>query len=165
MKQTDSKTLVFECDLPEPRAKVWRALTEKELLAAWLSPNDIRPEAGAKFKLEPVRAVSEARAVSDACEGCKSLAGGNATECEVLEAEPGRTLRWRQREPNDATSPPQWIESVVSFELADLPDGGTHLRVVHDGFRAVTRTATVLHFKTQTPTATRMQATSLLRAA
>ena len=36
MKQTDSDAVVLECDLPEPRDQVWRALAEKELLAAWL---------------------------------------------------------------------------------------------------------------------------------
>ena len=155
MKQTDSDAVVLECDLPEPRDKVWRALTEKELLAAWLLPNDIRPEVGAKFQLEP------------ACAGCGAYAGGGApagggaTECEVLEAEPGRTLRWRQREPADAVASRQYVESVVSFELADLPGGGTHLRVVHDGFRTVTCTATVLEF----PARTRATFTSLRKAA
>ena len=52
MKQTDSDAVVLECDLPEPRDKVWRALTEQDLLAKWLLPNDIRPEVGAKFQLE-----------------------------------------------------------------------------------------------------------------
>ena len=37
--------LSFECDLPDPPEKVWRALTEPELLAAWMMPNDIKPEA------------------------------------------------------------------------------------------------------------------------
>ena len=138
MKQTDSDTVVVECDLPEPRDKVWRALTQKELLAAWLLPNDIRPEVGAKFRLEP------------------------KIECEVLEAQPGRILRWRQREPADAISR-QFVESVVSFELADLPGGGTHLRVVHEGFEAVTCTAAVLEFPARTRAT--MTITSLLEAA
>jgi uncharacterized protein YndB with AHSA1/START domain len=137
MKQTDSDAVVVECDLPQPRDKVWRALTQRELLAAWLLPNDIRPEVGAKFQLEP------------------------ATQCEVLEAEAGRILRWRQREPADAVAPRRFVESVVSFELADLPDGGTHLRVVHDGFKAVTSTATVREF----PTRTRAPITSMRMAA
>ena len=130
MKQTVSDAVVFECELAESRDKVWRALTEKQLLAAWLAPNDIRPEVGAKFQLEP------------------------ATECEILQADPGRTLSWRQREPGDTGL----VESVVRFELADLADGGTRLRVVHDCFRAVS--ATVLRFPT-----TRTQAVCLRMAA
>ena len=66
----------------------------------------------------------------------RSFNSSPATECEVLEAEPGRNLRWRQREPVRCRSPrDHMVESVVSFELADLPGGGTHLRVVHDGLR------------------------------
>jgi len=35
-KPDSSDSLVFECDLEEPPEKVWRALTEPELLEAWL---------------------------------------------------------------------------------------------------------------------------------
>jgi uncharacterized protein YndB with AHSA1/START domain len=35
-KPDSSDSLVFECDLEEPPEKVWRALTEPELLQAWL---------------------------------------------------------------------------------------------------------------------------------
>lgn len=137
MKQIVPDPVVIECDLPDERAKVWRALTERELLAQWLLPNDIRPEVGARFQLEP------------------------ATECEVLEAEEGKTLRWRQREPADPVAPRYFVESIVSFELADLPGGGTRLRVVHDGFTTVACKATVLRF----PTCTQPALTSLRRAA
>jgi uncharacterized protein YndB with AHSA1/START domain len=167
MKQTDSDAVVLECDLAEPRDKVWRALTEKELLAAWLLPNDMRPEVGAKFHLEPAPAGGEPLAVGEPGAGSIARAVGEARvackpiECEVLEAEPGRTLRWRQREPVDVVVPRQFVESVVSFELTDLPDGGTHLRVVHDGFKAVTCMATVFEF----PTRARAAFTSLRKAA
>ena len=33
-----SDSLVFECDFEEPPEKVWRALTEPEVLEAWLTP-------------------------------------------------------------------------------------------------------------------------------
>jgi len=36
-------------DLPHPHAKVWRALTEPELLAAWLMANDMRALVGHRF--------------------------------------------------------------------------------------------------------------------
>jgi len=116
MKQTvaNDDAVVFECELPAPRDKVWRALTERELLAAWLTPAPV--------------------------------------ECEVLDAEPSRLLRWRQLEPADAVSPRHFIESVVSFELADTADGGTHLRVVHDGFTTVTRCSTVVAFRPRAKT-------------
>lgn len=37
-----SDSLVFECDLEEPPEKVWRALTEPELLEAWLDKSESR---------------------------------------------------------------------------------------------------------------------------
>jgi ATP-dependent Clp protease, protease subunit len=50
MKHTPHETdpVVVECDLPDPPEKVWRALTEAHLLAAWLMPNDLRPAVGAR---------------------------------------------------------------------------------------------------------------------
>jgi len=159
MKQTvaNNDAVVFECDLPEPRDKVWRALTERELLAAWLMPNDIRPEAGAKFQLRPSTDAASRGPVESAAPGERAVAPEAPrecatvqpapVECEVLDADPGRLLRWRQREPADAVSPRHFIESVVSFELADSPGGGTHLRVVHDGFTTVMRCSTVVAFR------------------
>ncbi|MBZ9738539.1 MULTISPECIES: SRPBCC family protein [unclassified Mesorhizobium] len=105
--------LEFEYDLAEPPEKVWRALTVPELLAAWMMPNDIRPEAGSRF----------AFAGSDA-----------AIECEILDAEPERLLRysWREQSRDAARRDP--LDSIVTFTLARTVSGGTHLRIVHDGF-------------------------------
>jgi len=107
--------LGFECELPDPPEKVWRALTEPELLAAWLMPNDMKAETGSRF----------------------TFAGHDAPiECEVLEAEPGRLLRysWRSRpDANDRDRFPAF-DSVVTFTLARTASGGTHVRIVHDGF-------------------------------
>ncbi|MGX5828360.1 SRPBCC family protein [Mesorhizobium sp. 43Arga] len=101
----------FECDLAEPPEKVWRALTVPELLAAWMMPNDIRPEIGNRFAFAGTEA---------------------AIECEILDAEPERLLRysWREQQ-GDAGDP---LDSVVTFTLARTVSGGTHLRIVHDGF-------------------------------
>ena len=112
--------LSFDCELPDPPEKVWRALTEPELLAAWMMPNDIKPETGSRF----------------------SFSGPDAPiECEILDAEPGRLLRysWRERpEPGDATRNGP-LDGIVTFTLDRTVSGGTHLRIVHDGFA---RTAT-----------------------
>ena len=129
MKKTGSTTnesqsdapdaIEFEYDLAEPPEKVWRALTVPELLAAWMMPNDMRPEIGNRF----------------------AFAGPDAPiECEILDAEPERLLRysWRERsQPGDGArqdplgSP---LDSIVTFTLARTISGGTHLRIVHDGF-------------------------------
>ncbi|MET3521238.1 MULTISPECIES: SRPBCC domain-containing protein [unclassified Mesorhizobium] len=107
--------LDFECELADPPEKVWRALTEPELLAAWMMPNDITPEVGSRF----------------------AFAGPEAPiECEVLEAEPGRLLRysWRERPGADDADKLPALDSIVTFTLARTVSGGTHLRIVHDGF-------------------------------
>ena len=101
--------VVVECELDAPPANVWRALTEPELLARWLAPNDFRAEVGARFSFRE--------------------AGGAAIECEVLELQRDRKLayRWRPEDEDD-------VDSIVSFELTEAVAGRTHLRLVHAGF-------------------------------
>ena len=40
--KADTQSILQTYELPSPPAKVWRALTEPELLARWLMNNDIR---------------------------------------------------------------------------------------------------------------------------
>jgi uncharacterized protein YndB with AHSA1/START domain len=107
------ESIVVECDLPEPPQKVWRALTESDLLSAWIMPNDMRPEVGSTFRFLPQEKE------------------GAPIDCEVLEVSPNRSLSWRQRERGEPDSAYQAIESVVSIELEANPAGGTRLRLVH----------------------------------
>ncbi|SFO76658.1 Uncharacterized conserved protein YndB, AHSA1/START domain [Mesorhizobium sp. NFR06] len=117
--QTETQApLSFECELPDPPEKVWRALTEPELLAAWMMPNDMKPEPGKRF----------------------AFAGPDAPiACEVLEAEPGEQLRysWRELPSTDDQDRFPAVDSIVTFTLARTPSGGTRLRIVHDGFAPV----------------------------
>jgi uncharacterized protein YndB with AHSA1/START domain len=114
-----SDDVVLECDLPQSPEKVWRALTDQDLLGRWLMPTDLRPEVGTHFRLLPAEPTHDAPMV----------------DCEVIEAIPHRTLRWRQTE-REASSATTSIESIVTFELSPS-QRGTHLRVVHDQFRRV----------------------------
>jgi uncharacterized protein YndB with AHSA1/START domain len=104
--------IVFECDFDEPPEKVWRALTERELLDAWMLNDADEPEA----PREPT-----------------------STEIEVLKAEPNRLLRYACRERESGASNDDGerrvIESTVTFELAPGATGGTHVRLVHADFR------------------------------
>lgn len=105
------EVLVFECLLDEPIEKVWRALTERELLAAWLMPNDFEPKRGHRFRFESAKP------------------GEPAVHCQVLTIEPlsKLVLSWREERKQDAVP-----LTRVSFELAQQPVG-TLLRVTHAG--------------------------------
>ncbi|WP_054311106.1 SRPBCC domain-containing protein [Mesorhizobium sp. 1M-11] len=116
MTREPHEDIVVECDLPEAPEKVWRALTEPEIVAAWLMPNDIKAETGHRF----------------------SLGTEGGIDCTVLEAEPGRLLRYSWHERDAGSKGTSGFDSVVTFELARTANGGTHLRVVHDGFIAAT---------------------------
>jgi uncharacterized protein YndB with AHSA1/START domain len=105
--------VVLDYDLDAAPEKVWRALTEPDLVAAWLGPNDIAPEVGHGFALEP--------------------APDKPVDCEILEAEPPRRLSYRWRE---ADAGGHVTESIVTFEVTPTPLGGCHLRLVHSGFKA-----------------------------
>ena len=119
-----TEPIVLECDLPQSPALVWRALTEPDLLSEWLLPNDLLPEVGARFRFAP---ADQPRA--------------QPIECEVMEVEPNRTIRWRQTEAGDADSGWQPVTSVVTIQLTDNLGGGTHLRLVHDEFRVISAVA------------------------
>jgi len=43
-------SIVVERTLPHSRQKIWRMLTEPDLISQWLMPNDFQPIAGHRFK-------------------------------------------------------------------------------------------------------------------
>jgi uncharacterized protein YndB with AHSA1/START domain len=49
MSVPDGKSLAMSWEIPHPPAKVWRALTESDLLAKWIMSNDMKPIVGHKF--------------------------------------------------------------------------------------------------------------------
>ena len=55
----DPRAIRLDEFVAHPPAKVWRALTEPELMARWLMPNDFRLEVGHRFTFttEPKKAV------------------------------------------------------------------------------------------------------------
>ena len=114
-----SGSLALDFDLPHPPAKVWRALTDPALLAQWLLPvAGFRPEPGAAFTFQ-----------------APAYPGWDGTvDCEVVEVEPLRTLRYTWRVPfADAA-----LDTVVTFTLTPTGSGptpsGTRLSIVQAGF-------------------------------
>ena len=93
----EKRSIAFECDLPEAPEKVWRALTTPEIVSEWLLPTDLRPDAGTKF-------------------GFRDPAARDAPiECEVLDVEPERSIRFSWR---DAEARRDGLDSTVTFEIA-----------------------------------------------
>jgi uncharacterized protein YndB with AHSA1/START domain len=108
----DLRAIRLDQFLTHPPAKVWRALTEPELMARWLMPNDFRLEVGHSFTFttEPKKAVGF----------------DGVVYCQVLEFEPEKLLRisWSDRKQADWT---------VTWRLE--PEGqGTRLFLDHEGF-------------------------------
>ena len=102
-------TLVIERDLPHSPEKVWRALTESNLIQQWLMQNDFEPTVGRAFNLRmaPVQ-------------------GWNGViDSKVLAVEPHRLLSY--------TWATMGLESVVTFTLT-AAGAGTHLRMEQSGF-------------------------------
>src|SRR5579883_1008988 len=119
MSPSEKRSIVVEYDLPQSPEKVWRALTEPDLLARWLMPNDIRPVVGHRFTMraQPVPGWD------------------GVVHCEVLTVEPHSLLRysWRggssSREGYGAA-----LDTVVTFTLTRTRSGGTRLALEHSGF-------------------------------
>ncbi len=109
-----SRTIVREVTYPHPPERVWTALTDPQSLAAWLMPNDFKPEVGHKFqfRVPPQR-------------GWRGI-----VDCEVLAVEPPRRLSYSwQGDPHHRPMTVTWTLEPVN--------GGTRLRLEHAGFRGV----------------------------
>jgi uncharacterized protein YndB with AHSA1/START domain len=109
--------------LPCPPGRVWRALTDPDLIARWLMPNDFKLEAGHRFAIS-----------SDPIRRCGL---GGTGHCEVLAFDEGKMLRiaWV------AAESMRGLDSAVTFTVA--PEGaGTRLLIEHDGLHPCPYTIT-----------------------
>jgi uncharacterized protein YndB with AHSA1/START domain len=103
------RALVIERVFPHPPEKLWRALTENQLVAQWLMKNDFEPVVGRKFKFqsEPVPNWD------------------GVINCEVLIVDHLKRLSY------------SWttmgVEFVVLWTLTPA-EGGTQLRMEQSGF-------------------------------
>jgi len=115
--ETKRATLRLACDLDAPIDKVWRALSDPALLAQWLLPNDIVAEPGARFAL------------------AGSATEGGTIACEIIESNPPRRLSFSWKTDASKTGGAEKpLDTVVTFELERREEGGTRLRLFHDGF-------------------------------
>lgn len=108
MTSTDGETrsVVVEREFAHPPERVWRALTQPELLSDWLMQSDFRLEIGHVFSFS---------------------AEWGAIDCRVEEIEPHKTLSYTWSAFDVAT--------VVTFKL-ESTSTGTLLRMEQSGFRS-----------------------------
>ena len=110
---SQTESLRFEFDLPHSPQKVWRALTEPELLNQWLLPVT-------GLKLEPGTAFTFKTQPFPDWDG--------TVNCRLLEIEAQRKLSY------------SWVvgdmelDTVVTFTLTPTASG-THLSLVQSGFK------------------------------
>lgn len=92
--------------LPYRPADVWRALTDRELIARWWAPgSEVRAEAGHRFTLD--------------------MGEFGVQQCEVVGVEPERLLRYLFAE--------GVLDTTITWTL--VPEGdGTRLLLKHEGF-------------------------------
>jgi len=101
--------------LPYSPAQIWKALTDPDLIARWLMPNDFQLAIGHHFtfKTVPIPPVQ--------FEG--------TVYCEVLDYEAERSLRYSWVDRGEENG----LNSIVTWRF--VPEGeGTHLYLEHEGF-------------------------------
>jgi uncharacterized protein YndB with AHSA1/START domain len=114
----DGRTAVMvDQFLAHPPGKVWRALTDPELLAQWLMPGDFQLVVGHRYTMH--------------APGMPAAGFLGTISAEVLAFEPERMLRvgWRDADPHGASG----ADWTITWTLQ--PEGhGTRLFLVHEGF-------------------------------
>jgi uncharacterized protein YndB with AHSA1/START domain len=109
--RSQTKSLAFEFDLKHAPAKVWRALTDPQLLAKWLLPVidlELQPGAAFSFKAQPMPGW-------DGVVNCRML---------VIEAHKKLSYTWVVGD----------MDTVVTFTLEPTATG-TRLSLLHTGFK------------------------------
>ena len=109
------RSVVIEREFAHPPGKVWRALTQSDLLSEWLMQNDFKPVVGHKFNF---RAQPNPH-------------WNGVTDCEVLVVEPDKRLSYSWS--SSGAEAQDGTRTIVTFTLAPTK-GGTLLRMEHAGF-------------------------------
>lgn len=112
------KAIVIDKTLPYPPSRIWRILTQSEMIAQWLMPNDFQPILGHKFHFQT-----------------KPMGKWDGVvHCEVLAIEENRFLRisWVGGS-DDNMDYGSRLVSELTWTLT--PEGdGTRVHMEHSGF-------------------------------
>jgi uncharacterized protein YndB with AHSA1/START domain len=100
-----TRSVVVEREFAHPPEKLWRALTQPQLIEAWLMKNDFVAELGHRFTL---------------------TGDWGSVDCRVEAIEPQRSLAY--------VWAAMGLDTVVTWTLTPT-SAGTHLRMEQVGFR------------------------------
>jgi len=110
------KSIVVERVMPHPPEKIWRALTQSEMIAAFLMQNDFQPVVGHRFNFRH-----------------QPNPGWNGvTDCEVLAVEPPERLAYSWNASGEQAQ--NGLKTTVTWTLTPV-GGGTLVRMEQAGFR------------------------------
>jgi uncharacterized protein YndB with AHSA1/START domain len=101
---TEALSVIIERDIPHPPEKIWRAITQPQLIEQWLMKNDFKPLIDHRFKFS---------------------ADWGAVDGQVLAVEPNKKLSY--------TWAAFGLESVVTWTLTPTSTG-TNVRMEQSGF-------------------------------
>lgn len=102
---TETLSVIVEREIAFPPERIWRALTQPQLIAEWLMQNDFKPVVDHRFSLS---------------------ADWGAVDCQVQTVEPNKMLSYSWEG--------MGLESVVTWTLTPT-SAGTHLRMEQTGFQ------------------------------
>jgi len=102
--------IVLEIETPASTGEAWAALTEPGRIAEWLTDASALGAVGDAYRLD--------------------FGDGSVVEGVIRELEPGRrfahTWAWADADPRQ--------ETLVTWSVEALPDGGGRVTLVHDGW-------------------------------
>jgi uncharacterized protein YndB with AHSA1/START domain len=104
------RSLVIEREMPHPPEKIWRALTQGQLIQEWLMENDFQPAVGYKFQFRATPMPN----------------WNGVIDCQVLIVEPNTRLSYSWES--------MGLKSVVAWTLTPTANG-TLVRMEQSGFR------------------------------
>jgi len=110
-----TRSVIVERVFPHAPAKVWRALTESELIAQWLMANDFKPVVGHTFNFRMTPTPH----------------WNGVTDCRVTVVEPPKRLAYTWE--SSGSEKKDGTRTLVTFTLTP-EQSGTRLRMEHSGF-------------------------------
>jgi len=115
-----TRSIVAEIDIEGyPMEKVWRALTDSEIIALWFMKNDLKPDFGHKFTLR-------ARPIER---------WDGEFQCQVLDVEENQKISYAWKGgAAELKGFGHYINTIAIWTMAPNPDGSIKVTLTHEGF-------------------------------